>query len=249
MGIEQITVEYVRHTGDDLSVVDAARVSYDKKSVALGYTGSSDSNMIPVIHDSDKRLIKYLADHQHYSPFNHAFVTFRCTAPVFCIAQLQKHEYMPWNQVSRRYIDTDPEFYTPDEWRGKPKNSKQGSSGAAESQYFPNIYAKEIHEKCLGDYRKMIAQGVAAEQARMLLPQSMLSSWVWSGSLKAVSKMCKLRCAHDTQYESRVVANKISEYMEELFPVSWAALMGKEYPTIRPMTVEERQRAKERENQ
>ena len=244
MGKEQITVQYVRHSGDDLSVVDAARVSYDAKSEALGYTGKEGGPMIPELHDKDKKLIRYLADHNHYSPFNHAFVTFRCTAPLFSMAQLKKSEYMPWNEISRRYVDSEPEFYSPDEWRGRPANSKQGSDGIVEVR--GSVPVGRAMYACRDAYEGLLKAGVAPEMARMVLPQSMLSSWIWSGSLKAISKMCSLRCASDSQYESRVVANQISDIMRELFPVSWAALMGEAYPYIRPMSDKERQRAKEK---
>ena len=248
MGIEQLTVDYVRHSGDDLSVVNAARVSFESESEALGYTGIDDKPMVPVIHDRDRKLIKYLANHEHFSPFNHAFVTFRCTAPLFVMGQLKKHEYMPWNEISRRYVDTDPEFYVPDEWRGSPTNSKQGSSDEIitelEDNYFgeyssfnqdtycPHKSLEGHHDESLAYYNLLIRNEVAPEMARMVLPQSMLSSWIWSGSIKAVSKMCKLRCASDTQYESRVVANKISDIMKELYPVSWDALMDQDSGTV-----------------
>mgnify|MGYP005986811733 CR=1 FL=1 len=227
MGIEQLTVDYVRHSGDDLSVVNAARVSFESESEALGYTGIDDKPMVPVIHDRDRKLIKYLADHEHFSPFNHAFVTFRCTAPLFVMGQLKKHEYMPWNEISRRYVDTDPEFYVPDEWRGKATDKKQGSEGVIENI---NISAALMIAENM--YKSLLDRNVCEEQARMVLPQAMLSSWIWSGSIKAVSKMCKLRCASDTQYESRVVANKISDIMEELYPVSWDALMDQDSGTV-----------------
>lgn len=245
MDHEQITVQYVRHSGDDLSVVDAARVSYAAESGALGWTGVEDGPMIPELHDRDKKLIRYLADHKHYSPFNHAFVTFRCTAPLFAMAQLKKSEYMPWNEISRRYVDSEPEFYWPNEWRGRPRkgNSKQGSEGHIT---ISDDIIEDSYDGAMLSYRTLLEVGVAPEMARMVLPQSMLSSWIWSGSLKAISKMCSLRCASDTQYESRVVANQISDIMRGLFPVSWAALMGEAYPYIRPMSDDERQRAKEK---
>lgn len=227
MGIEQLTVDYVRHSGDDLSVVNAARVSFESESEALGYTGIDDKPMVPVIHDRDRKLIKYLADHEHFSPFNHAFVTFRCTAPLFVMGQLKKHEYMPWNEISRRYINSKPEFYTPDVWRGKATDKKQGSEGVIENI---NISAALMISESM--YKSLLDRNVCEEQARMVLPQAMLSSWIWSGSIKAVSKMCKLRCASDTQYESRVVANKISDIMKELYPVSWDALMHQDSGTV-----------------
>jgi len=268
MGIEQLTVDYVEHSGDDISVVNAARVSFDKKSDALGYSGIGDGPMIPVVNDVDKKLIKYLADHEHYSPFNHTFVTFRCSAPLFVMGQLKKHEYMPWNEISRRYINSEPEFYRPDTWRERSEDKKQGSSSTTiETLHWMELdhelsteehplwdnweepiseYTDYVYGEVSRLYTLMIDNGVCPEQARMVLPQSMMSSWIWSGTVKAIAKMCKLRCKPDTQYESRVIADKISEHMHTLFPVSWSALMGTNYPRIRPMSDDERQRAKEK---
>jgi thymidylate synthase (FAD) len=143
------------------------------------------------------------------------------------MGQLKKHEYMPWNEISRRYINSKPEFYTPDVWRGKATDKKQGSEGVIENI---NISAALMIAENM--YKSLLDRNVCEEQARMVLPQAMLSSWIWSGSIKAVSKMCKLRCASDTQYESRVVANKISDIMKELYPVSWDALMDQDSGTV-----------------
>ena len=173
----------------------------------------------------DTKLIRYLAKHGHISPFGHAFVSWHVHAPIFVARQLVKHSFLRWNEVSRRYVDDEPEFYVPDMWRGRAEDVKQGSGAECKSQYFPSIYSNEVNAKALGDYRKMLQQGVAPEQARIILPQSTMTEWYWSGSLDAFARMCKLRCASDTQYESRIVADQISEKMSELFPVSWDALV------------------------
>ena len=228
MGIEQLTVDYIEHSGSDISVVNAARVSFDLRSKPLGLSGVGDGPMIPVIHDLDKRLIKYLAEHEHYSPFNHTFVTFRCSAPLFVMGQLKKHEYMPWNEISRRYVSAAPEFYRPDTWRERSEDKKQGSSDKTVETLEWQTADQDCHT-----YEH---------------PMSTMSSWIWSGTVKAVAKMCKLRCTPDTQYESRVIADKISEHMYTLYPVSWSALMGTNHPRIRPMTNEERQRSKDKQN-
>ena len=220
-----IEVTYIDHMGSDLSVVNAARVSFGKKSAALGYSGVGDENMRPILHDKDKKLIKYLAKHNHTSPFNHSFMTVHVKAPIFVARQLQKHEYMPWNEISRRYVDDEPEFYEPDHWRDKSEDKKQGSGGKSQSQYFPNIYVKEITEKALGDYKKMLTQGIAPEQARMILPQNTMTEWYWSGTVGAFAKMCNLRCKPDTQLETRIVGNEVSNIMLRYFPVSWEALI------------------------
>ena len=238
--VAEITVEYVDHCGTDLSVCDAARVSYSKKSEPVGYSGVDGKPLLPILHDKDKKLIKYLAEHNHYSPFNHTFVTFRCYAPLFVIAQLQKHEYMPWNQESRRYIDDEPEFYMPKKWRGRPKNSKQGSDGFVEIG--GSVPVGRAMYACRDAYNGLLKAGVAPEMARMVLPQNMMARWIWSGTVKAIAKMVDLRSASDSQYESQLLANQISDIVRGLFPVSWDALVPRK-EIIRPMDDEERQQA------
>jgi len=208
-------VQYINHMGDDLSVVNSARVSFGKKSDYMPRVHMGEPK---VLQHKDEKLIKYLAEHNHKSPFNHAFATFHVKAPIFVARQLQKHEYMPWNEISRRYVDSEPEFYEPDVWRGRSADKKQGSDGVVDTKTKPtNQYALET-------YRNLLADGVAPEQARMVLPQSMYTEWYWSGSLYAFAKMCSLRCTPDSQYETRVIANLISDKMFELFTVSWDAL-------------------------
>ena len=223
--MSQIKVTYIDHMGSDLSVVNAARVSFGKKSEALGTSGVEGRPMTPILNDPDKRLIKYLAKHKHMSPFGHAFASFHVKAPIFVARQLVKHKFLRWNEISRRYVDDEPEFYEPDVWRDKSEDKKQGSGGKSQSQYFPNIYVKEVADKSLGDYKKMLVQGICPEQARMVLPQSTMTEWYWSGSLDAFMDMCNLRCKLDTQYETRLVAEYIQSEMINLFPVSVEALV------------------------
>ena len=219
-----IEVTYIDHMGSDLSVVNAARVSFGKKSKSLGEVGIGDDPiMVPVLHDTDVRLIRYLAKHNHKSPFNHAFATFHVKAPIFVARQLQKHEYMPWNEISRRYVDDEPELYEAPIWRGRSADKKQGSEGEVKS----NVNIFYHNNQSLMVYKQLLDEGVAPEQARMVLPQSMMTEWYWSGSLFAFAKMCSLRCKDDTQAETRVVADAIDEEMENLYPISWEAL--KEY--------------------
>ena len=120
-----IKVTYIDHMGSDLSVVNAAPVSFGKKSEALGTSGVEGRSMTPILHDTDKRLIKYLAKHKHMSPFGHAFASFHVKAPIFVARQLVKHKFLRWNEISRRYVDDTPEFYTPKVWRGKAEDKKQ----------------------------------------------------------------------------------------------------------------------------
>ena len=216
-----IEATYIDHMGSDLSVVNAARVSFGKKSDWMPRVHNGEPK---VLQFKDDKLIKYLAKHKHISPFGHAFATFHVKAPVFVARQLVKHKFLRWNEISRRYVDYDPDFYVPDVWRGRSEDKKQGSDGEAKSQYFPTVYSKEIADKALTDYRKMLMQGVTPEQARMILPQSMMTEWYWSGSLDAFADMCHLRCKSDTQLETQIVANHIDDKMQELFPVSWEAL-------------------------
>jgi len=218
-----IEVTYVDHMGSDLSVVNAARVSFGKKSEALGYSGIEGKPMTPILQDQDKRLIKYLAKHKHMSPFGHAFASFHVKAPIFVARQLVKHKFLRWNEISRRYVDDKPEFYEPDEWRGRADDKKQGSAGAVESV---PVGALKVQGYCLAAYQDLLSSGVCPEQARMVLPQSTMTEWYWSGSLDALADMCNLRCKGDTQLETRLVANEVCDSMHKLFPLSWKALRG-----------------------
>jgi len=216
-----IQVTYIDHMGSDLSVVNSARVSFGKKSKSLGEVGIGDDPiMVPVLHDTDVRLIRYLAKHNHKSPFNHAVATFHVKAPIFVARQLQKHEYMPWNEISRRYVDEEPELYEAPIWRGRAEDKKQGSYGEVES----NANVLYYNKNALMMYKQLLDEGVAPEQARMVLPQSMMTEWYWSGSLYAFAKMCGLRLKDDTQAETRKVAELIEDVMMDIFPNSWEAL-------------------------
>ena len=157
------------------------------------------------------------------SPFGHAFASFRVKATIFVARQLVKHQYLRWNEISRRYVDDEPEFYVPEVWRGRSEDKKQGSSGAVDYGVLTDFY-----DRCRFEYTEMLDFGVAPEMARMVLPQSTLTEWYWSGSLDAFADMCKLRLKGDTQYETRLVAQQIDRVMAELFPVSWAALVGEQ---------------------
>jgi len=220
-----ITATYIDHMGSDLSVVNAARVSFGKKSAWEQHSADPTSYRVAnTLSKRDTKLIKYLAKHKHLSPFGHAFASFHVKAPVFVARQLVKHKFLRWNEVSRRYVDDEPEFYEPDVWRGRSADKKQGSDGVSR----PPAHLRPLMKQVLDIYEQMIREGVALEQARMVLPQSAMTEWYWSGSLDAFASMCHLRCAADTQYETRVVADQINTEMVKLFPVSWDALMGVE---------------------
>jgi thymidylate synthase (FAD) len=217
---------YIDHMGSDLSVVNAARVSFGKKSYCeeTRWVDMGDwCGDMPVVDDKDAKLIHYLAKHGHYSPFGHCFASFHIKAPIFVARQLVKHEYLRMNEISRRYVDSEPEFYVPDVWRGRAKDKKQGSDGVVkdiQTDALPQWY-----DDALRYYSMLLESGVAPEMARMVLPQSMYTEWYWSGSMDAFANMCNLRLKEDTQYETRLVAQQIDKVMGELYPVSWKALV------------------------
>tara|TARA_R110001606_G_C15179098_1_gene629106 strand:+ start:131 stop:805 length:675 start_codon:yes stop_codon:yes gene_type:complete len=215
---------YVDHMGSDLSVVNSARVSFGKKSALEEPFEDCDASLLR-LNKGDTKLIKYLAKHKHISPFGHAFASFHVKAPIFVARQLVKHSFLRWNEVSRRYVDDEPEFFVPDVWRGRSADKKQGSEGEVALGKLDTAIVSDSPYEALCAYKALLQAGVAPEQARMVLPQSTMTEWYWSGSLDAFARMCNLRCKPDTQYESRLVANQISESMSGLFPVSWPALM------------------------
>ena len=219
-----IKATYIDHMGDDLTVVNAARVSFGKKSKLVEGDVLVDEQgdyLDMILSDRDTKLIHYLAREKHISPFGHCFASFHVKAPIFVARQLVKHKFLRWNEISRRYVDDKPEFYVPDVWRERSDDVKQGSSNKAVDIRMVN---RTIYGSQLEVYQSLLQCGVAPEQARMVLPQNMITEWYWSGSLDAFADMCRLRCASDTQAETRIVADQISEKMKELFPVSWDAI-------------------------
>jgi thymidylate synthase (FAD) len=216
--INVIKATYIDHMGKDLTVANAARVSFGKTSEM-----EDDPWGPPVLKAKDNKLIRYLAREKHISPFGHCFASFHVKAPIFVARQLVKHKFLRWNEISRRYVDDKPEFYTPDVWRGRSADKKQGSEGALElGQLAEEV---EVETGSAAEmYYTLLEAGVCPEQARMVLPQSTMTEWYWSGSLDAFADMCNLRCKSDTQAETREVAQQIDRKMIELFPVSWDAL-------------------------
>ena len=237
-----IEATYIDHMGSDLSVANAARVSFGKTSEMEENTWGP-----PTLKAKDAKLINYLAKHKHISPFGHAFASFHVKAPIFVARQLVKHKFLRWNEISRRYVDDKPTFYTPDVWRGRSSDKKQGSSDEVvdmlhwviadpelsiegHTEYDnvsdnPHRWSAYVNTQALDLYNAMINSDVAPEQARMVLPQSTMTEWYWSGSLDAFADMCNLRCKPDTQYETQLVAQQIDQIMLGLFPVSWEALV------------------------
>lgn len=210
-------VTYLGGYGSDVTVVNAARVSFAKEAKEVG--------------EGDEKLIRYLAKHKHHSPFNHAFLSFRVKAPIFVARQLVKHKFMPWNEVSRRYVDEEPEFYIPDEYRKRAANVKQGSSD--ETVSFKHVYGDihwdpthDISHACLSCYQELLDAGVCPEQARMVLPQNTMTEWIWSGTLGAFLDMLVLRLDPHTQKETQEVAWQIADHVSMLFPISYEAYLG-----------------------
>lgn len=204
----QVTPIHPERWGDDLDVVNAARVSFNK--ISEEFT------------EKDEGLINYLANHKHFSPFNHSFLSFRVKAPIFVARQLVKHKFMPWNEVSRRYVDEEPEFYFPETWRKRAENVKQGSSeiSVSDLNYEDTQMPMEV---CVEAYKSLLNSGVCPEQARMVLPQNTMTEWIWSGTLGAFLDMLVLRLDPHTQKESRDVAQLIATHVQQQFPVSFKA--------------------------
>ena len=222
-------VTLIDSMGSDLTVVNCARVSFGKKKEKFD--------------EKDSKLIRYLARHNHWTPFGHVSLQFHINAPVFVARQLVKHQVgLVWNEVSRRYVDTEPEYYTPERWRLKADNKKQGSS---DEVYYNDVVTKDAFDSSIPSpggnpyelptykticdnartaYNSMIKIGICPEQARMVLPQSMMTEWYWSGTLMAFARVCNLRCKPDTQLETQWIANQIDELAVEVAPVSWKEL-------------------------
>jgi len=205
--MSDMQVNLIDHMGSDLTVVNAARVSFDKTSNELSH--------------ADIKLIYFLAKHQHWSPFSHAFLQFRIKAPIFVARQLGKHQVgLSWNEISRRYVDYEPEFYVPSKWRLRADNIKQGSS-SEEIEYNVTSSMQYVQQT----YENLLREGVAPEMARMVLPQNMMTEWYWSGSLYAFARVCQLRLDSTAQVEVQEVARQLSAHCLTLFRHSWSALM------------------------
>ncbi len=210
-------VTYKGKMGNDHTVCNAARVSFGKET-EWDYEESDAYSFKQHLKTKDEKLIQYLAKHKHISPFGHCFASFHIKAPVFVARQLVKHKFLRWNEISRRYVDSEPEFYVPATYRGRSLDKKQGSAGKV------TVSDNGFNEIAMTEYEYLLDLGVCPEQARMVLPQSMMTEWHWSGSLDAFADMCNLRCKPDTQAETAEVAWDIDRMMIDLFPVSWKAL-------------------------
>jgi len=222
--IAEIQVDYVDHMGSDLNVVNAARVSFAKEVQEFDL-------------EKDTKLINYLAKHNHWSPLAHTSITIRIKAPIFAARQYVKHQIgLVWNEESRRYIDSEPEFYIPTEYHGKPANAKQGSSDtiishleswSCEEGVSPYEFVHTNSLFALSSYEALLQGGVAPEEARIVLPLNTMTNWMWTGSLVAFARVCKLRLdGHAQKMATQELAQKIHDVVATLYPVSWKALMN-----------------------
>lgn len=232
-------VEYISHMGDDLSPVNAARVSMDKRSDwevdSVEEEYDADSRTVVTtpkykLSDKDAKLISYLAKHKHTSCFEHQAATLRLKVPIFIARQIQRHRTFSYNEISRRYVDTPPEFFWPDKWRKRADNVKQGSSdeectvtGADGST--PDTVAKHAVSVAILAYESLLERGVAPEQARMILPQATYTEFYMTGNLHNWVHFLKLRLDGHAQKEVQTVAKMVEDILVPLFPVSMKALM------------------------
>lgn len=223
-------VQLVDYMGSDLTVVNAARVSFNKESdwdSDPNWTGYNKN----VLSEKDTKLINYLAKHKHWTPFAHPQITLRIKAPIFIRTQLFKHKVgFVENEVSRRYVSDTPQIYCPN-WRSKPTNgAKQGSEDFVQSPESIENYTQawfQIAKTSLQTYEKLIHDGIAPEQARSVLPQGTYTEWWWTGSLSAYARVYSQRIDPHAQWEVRQYAQAIYDLIQPLFPVSWGALTGK----------------------
>jgi thymidylate synthase (FAD) len=222
-------VEYINHMGSDVSVANAARVSFDKESVPTGFRYVEFNGgivSVATVDTRDRQLIGYLAKHGHWSPFAHTAISMRWKAPIFVARQLVKHQVgLTWNEVSRRYVKTDPELYWPEKYRNAADNVKQGSS---DEEFKGNpcalLMAEEAAKDLVSLYSKLVEQGLCPEQARMFLPQNTYTEWIWTGSLMAWARVYKQRTDPTAQKETRDLVLTLDDICGKLFPVSWEAL-------------------------
>jgi len=207
-------IELIDTFGDDMTVVNAARVSFAKEVSVMG--------------PGDAKLIKYLAEHDHVSPFFHPQARFRIKMPIFVAREWYRHQIgFARNEVSRRYVDSVPEVWTPalDDLRERDPKLKQGSKATAiASAEEMHVRVKEFQDMALKLYDSMLKEGVAPEVARCVLPQSMYTEFIETGSLAAYARLCGLRLSPYAQKEIRCYAAGLTQLLEPRFPVSWPAL-------------------------
>lgn len=233
-------VELFNHMGDDLMVVNAARVSFSAESewgfklcgkcrdCCDGTGHYCENKETNVLREKDTKLLSYLAKHNHWTPFAHPQISLRIKAPISIRTQFFKHKQgFVENEVSRRYVSDVPEIYHP-EWRGAPTDgAKQGSVDKEFIEDFLDHDYFEATNYCVNTYNKLIESGVAPEQARFVLPQGMYTEWIWTGSLAAYARFYKQRSDPHAQWEIRQYAEAVDKIIRPLFPVSWGVLVDK----------------------
>ena len=213
---QECSVELLETFGSDLTVVNAARVSLGKH--------------VTEFTEKDAKLIKYLADHDHTSPFFHPQARFRLKMPIWMAREWFRHTIgFARNEVSRRYVDEPPTFYLPAELRSRAPNKKQGSMDDVhlDSMYLLSDMMVST-TAATKTYTNLLAAGVCPEQARMVLPQSMMTEFIETGSVAAYARLCNLRMGPDAQKEIRDVAKMVSDCLAGAFPHSWSTLSARE---------------------
>jgi thymidylate synthase (FAD) len=197
-------VELLEVFGDDIMVVNAARVSYNKES--SNYT-----------EEQNAKLIKYLVEHKHTSVFRHPQLQFRITCPIYVERQLFKHQVgMSANSISGRYVDFSDTYTTIKEWRKQSKSSKQGSEGLVENQELCSIVESQVLEVCKLAYNSLIDLGVSKEQSRTILPLNLNTTFIWTGSLLSFLHLFNLRLKPDAQAETQEVAKEMLQQIKNI---------------------------------
>lgn len=224
-------VDLITHYGDDLSPVNAARVSFASES-----HWEYEDKYGGTLSLRDRKLIDYLAKNKHTSCFEHQGATLRLKVPIFIARQIQRHRTFAYNEVSRRYVDTPPEFFWPDKWRKRADNVKQGSSDEVVDKIMCKKFDTELRHPtqesaeivladCVNLYESMVDSGVATELARMILPQNMYTEFYMTGNLRNWAHFLKLRLDGHAQLEVQQIAEQVLHILEPLFPESVKALM------------------------
>jgi len=219
-----VKAELIDYLGDDLRVVNAARVSFDKES---DWEPLDEAQVNPVLSEKDVKLLSYLARHNHWTPFSHVMITMRETAPIFVARQRFKHMVgFTYNEISRRYVDTPPEFWRPELFRERAENKKQGSKDTFISSTHPHYWYDEAIRACEKAYNVILQAGGCPEQARAILPQAMITSYYVTGSLAAWARAYKLRIDPHAQKEIQDLAHQWGDIISSIpqLKYSWESL-------------------------
>lgn len=208
-----IDVQYIDHMGDALTAVNAARVSFGNTKTEL--------------EEKDKKLIKYLADHKHYSPFEHLSLTVKINCPLYIRSQIHRHRTFAYNEISRRYTDKDMEFFLPETYRTQHKNNKQASGNDIEKLLNDVVLleTESHHNQCLQIYNRLLNVGVCREQARGVLPQNLMTEFYMTGNLRNWSHFVKLRDHVDAQVEVQIIAQKAKDILIDKFKYAAEVLL------------------------